>query len=290
MAPKREYSSLEQTFIGAASGTIEAAASQPTVAIKNAVQEGRPIQFNPRFMYTGLTVNAASIAPITAVQFGANRALAPLFADKSGELSPVMKIATSGAAGMISSLVSAPAELVMIQQQRTGASLGATFKSLVSTKGPAVLYRGLTMTAMREGLYVSFVLGTTPVLTQQLEPAVGSPSLAFTLAGLASGIGAAVMTHPFDTMKTFVQGNALEPKQLSSAEVASTVNSRGGLSAFYKGFAARGVRLVGAIFILNGSKYYFEKALDWYKASGDATTAVSQQAVECEKAAPAKQT
>lgn len=46
---------------------------QPTVSIKNAIQDQRPVPMNPRELYRGLLVNAGSIAPITAVQFGANR-------------------------------------------------------------------------------------------------------------------------------------------------------------------------------------------------------------------------
>ena len=132
---RREFSFWEQTGIGGISGIVEVCCTQPTVAVKNALQEARPIQFTPRFMYTGLVVNAASIAPITAVQFGANRALTPFFADKNGTLSPAMKLATACSAGMISALVSGPAELVMIQQQRFNATLGGTFKSLLSQKG-----------------------------------------------------------------------------------------------------------------------------------------------------------
>lgn len=46
---------------------------QPTVGIKNALQEGRPIPRSLPALYRGLTINAVSMAPITAVQFGANR-------------------------------------------------------------------------------------------------------------------------------------------------------------------------------------------------------------------------
>jgi len=262
---KRHFSSFEQTVIGAMSGVCEVLSTQPTVAVKNALQEGRPLSFTPQFMYRGVAVNALSIAPITAVQFGANRALAPFFADKNGNLTSGRKLATSGTAGMISGLVSGPAELVMIQQQRTGLSMGATLSNLVSQKGPTIIGKGLTLAGARDGLYMCFVLGTTPVLTQIFEEKLGSPGLAFTAGGLISGIGAAICTHPFDTMKTRVQGNALEPTQLSSVEVARNIYKEGGIGNFYKGFVPRGIRLVAAMFILNMSKTHFENTLEWYK-------------------------
>ncbi|QDZ20680.1 mitochondrial substrate carrier protein [Chloropicon primus] len=272
MANKRQgqFSFWEQTVIGGVSGIIEVCCTQPTVAVKNALQEARPIHFTPRFMYTGLVVNAASIAPITAVQFGANRALTPFFSDKNGVLSPLMKLATAGTAGMISSLVSGPAELIMIQQQKFGTSMGGTFKSLVSQKGPTIMGKGLSLAAGRDGLYTCFVLGSCHVITAQAQESFGlSPSAAFTVGGLTSGIGAAIFTHPFDTMKTRVQGNALEPTQKSIPEVFSSIWKEGGVGGFYKGFIARGVRLTAAMFILNLSKSKMEEALDSYKSKSE---------------------
>ena len=267
MAPKREFSFWEQTSIGGISGVCEVLCTQPTVAVKNALQEARPIKFTPRFMYTGVAINAGSIAPITAVQFGANRALTPFFADKNGVLSPAMKLVTSCTAGMISALVSGPAELVMIQQQRFNASLGSTFKSLISQKGLGIMSKGLSLAAGRDGLYTCFVLGTTSVITSHAQESLGlSPNMAFTVGGLTSGLGAAVFTHPFDTMKTRVQGNALEPTQMSIPEVFRSVQKDGGLAGFYRGFIPRGIRLTAAMFILNITKSNLEDALDAYKS------------------------
>ena len=67
--------SIEHTAIGALCGALEVCIMQPTVGIKNALQEGRAIPRAPAALYRGLTVNAVSMAPITATQFGVNRAL-----------------------------------------------------------------------------------------------------------------------------------------------------------------------------------------------------------------------
>lgn len=61
--------------IGAASGVIEVTLLHPTVAWKNALQEGRPLPVAPRALYRGYVLNASSFAPITMVQFGVNRLL-----------------------------------------------------------------------------------------------------------------------------------------------------------------------------------------------------------------------
>lgn len=50
-------SAAEHTVIGAAAGTIEVLINQPTVAVKNALQEGRPLPANPAAYYRGLLVS-----------------------------------------------------------------------------------------------------------------------------------------------------------------------------------------------------------------------------------------
>ena len=51
-------SAIEHTGIGAVAGTFEVCVNQPTVAIKNALQEGRPLPANPAAYYRGLAVNS----------------------------------------------------------------------------------------------------------------------------------------------------------------------------------------------------------------------------------------
>ena len=133
--------------------------------------------------------------------------------------------------------------------------------------------KGLSLAAGRDGLYTCYVLGSCAVITSQVQDSFGlSPSVAYTVGGLTSGIGDAIFTHPFDTMKTKVQGNALEPNQASIPEVFRSIWKEGGLGGFYKGFAARGVRLTAAMFILNISKSKMEDALVAFKSDSKNTT------------------
>ena len=55
---KPSLSSLEMTAIGAVSGTLEVCVMQPTVAVKNAIQEGRAIPRTPGGLYRGLLVSS----------------------------------------------------------------------------------------------------------------------------------------------------------------------------------------------------------------------------------------
>ena len=64
-------SAVEHTLIGGLSGIVEVTIQQPTVTIKNALQEGRQIPWRSvRSMYRGWSIGAASMTPVNAVQFG----------------------------------------------------------------------------------------------------------------------------------------------------------------------------------------------------------------------------
>ena len=49
-------SPIEHTAIGAFAGVVEVCIMQPTVAIKNALQEGRSLPANPAQYYRGVVV------------------------------------------------------------------------------------------------------------------------------------------------------------------------------------------------------------------------------------------
>lgn len=50
---------FEHTMIGGMGGTMEVFIMQPMMALKNALQEGRPIPTRPRELYRGLLVSGA---------------------------------------------------------------------------------------------------------------------------------------------------------------------------------------------------------------------------------------
>ena len=147
-------SAATHAAIGAASGMVEVTLLHPTVSLKNALQERRPLQWRPQALYRGYTLNAASFVPITCVQFGVNRSLevalsktgdgacvaglqgllgraqrrtcrlllsdnlsAPAPASPGTDLSALQRVGVAAMAGVASSLVSTPCELVIIQQQ-----------------------------------------------------------------------------------------------------------------------------------------------------------------------------
>lgn len=111
-----------------------------------------------------MQVNAGSIAPITAIQFGANRfyeiTAKKLTGRDSGQLG---QVGIAMAAGSTSSLVSGPAELIMIQQQRNARPLMTEAKAYISRHGLLGLYRGLVSLLLLLACTKSHtVTGTSP--------------------------------------------------------------------------------------------------------------------------------
>uniref|UniRef100_M4BY78 Uncharacterized protein n=1 Tax=Hyaloperonospora arabidopsidis (strain Emoy2) TaxID=559515 RepID=M4BY78_HYAAE len=115
---------------------IEVILQQPTVAMKNAVQQGRPIQWSPLALYRGVGVSLVSIAPVSALQFAVNgRLLRGSTEDTGAGSSDSTKLLCGTLSGISSAPLSASAELVMTLQQNNGKSFGATVKEVARTHG-----------------------------------------------------------------------------------------------------------------------------------------------------------
>ncbi|KAK9916384.1 hypothetical protein WJX75_002075 [Coccomyxa subellipsoidea] len=247
-------SAAEMTAIGGVAGVSEVLIMQPTIAIKNALQEGRPIPWHPRALYRGLAVNAASIAPITAIQFGTHRLLERALGKDISELG---KVGAAAGAGAASALVGCPAELLMIQQQKTGQRLLTEARRIVSELGALGLYRGLTATTIRESVYTGSYLGLCPVLKNYLDDRrllEGFPaSSSLVLSGITAGLFAAFATQPIDTAKTRQQA-FLDPKvHPEYATLPSTLRhlvQTNGLSSLWAGITPRAFRIATAVVIL----------------------------------------
>jgi hypothetical protein len=66
-----------------------------------------------------------------------------LLGKPDGELSGGQKLIAAAAAGAASGLIACPSELIIIQQQRTGHTLGAQTREFFASYAPPSIYRGL---------------------------------------------------------------------------------------------------------------------------------------------------
>lgn len=280
MATERaqRLSALQHGAIGSLAGMIEVLIQQPTIAMKNAVQQGRAIPWSPSALYRGVGISLSSVAPICALQFGVNGKLLALAGDRAAH-SDRVKVACGALAGVASALLGSPGELVMTLQQNSGRALGATVRDIVAAHGVQRLYRGFEVTAVRDGVWCASYLALGPVLTakvHELSPSVFGPAesasapqraSASAVGSILAGLVTVYATQPVDTVKTVMQGEAMSvgANAPSSLAVAKRIYAEGGVQRLYKGAVPRGVRLVGAVFIMGQARNQLEELFDSQK-------------------------
>lgn len=262
-APKPDLPASMHAAIGALSGLVEVSLLHPTVAMKNALQCGRPLPTTFSALYRGYALNASSFVPITCLQFGVNRWLERQLQSGEDPLSASKSLCCSAAAGVVSSALSTPSELVIIQQQRTCAPLLSTAAQLARERGLLLFTRGWLPCALREGCYVAGYLGTAPLACGLL---MGSsllqerPAGALVLGGVLSGCAAAVLTQPLDTVKTRMQARLDDPAYSSMTRGLGALWREGGSKTLWRGLLPRGGRIVAACVLLSQTK---KLAVEW---------------------------
>ncbi|TYZ62466.1 hypothetical protein PybrP1_005587 [[Pythium] brassicae (nom. inval.)] len=270
----QRLSALQHSAIGSLAGMLEVTIQQPTVAMKNAVQQGRPIPWSVPALYRGVGISLSCVAPICALQFGVNGKLLALAGERAAH-SDSVKVTCGALAGVASALLGSPGELVMTLQQNSGRGLGATVRDVVAAHGARRLYRGFGVTAVRDGIWCASYLALGPVLTAKahaLAPGVfgdaasaSAPQKASASAvgSVLAGLVTVYATQPVDTVKTVMQGEAMSAGANAPGvlAVAKRIYAEGGLQRLYKGSVPRGARLVGAVFIMGQARTQLEEQL-----------------------------
>lgn len=262
-------SPLEHTAIGALAGVVEVCIMQPTVGVKNALQEGRPVPKTIPGLYRGLAISAGAMLPITSVQFGMNRFLEQTYKRvyETDRLGSGGTLALAMSAGASSAFLGCPAEFVMIQQQKSGRSLATEFRHVLATYGALKPFKGLSATVMRESMYASGYLAVAPLLREvlQQQPAVRDvPGGPFVISGVVAGLLATVCTQPADTIKTRMQAfpdASTHPEYRSFLSTTRHIINAEGAGTFFAGLWPRAFRIVCAVFILNGTRNTIVDAL-----------------------------
>lgn len=175
-------------------------------------------------------------------------------ATEAKPLGDTTKIIAATMAGAGSAVLYSPVDLVNIQQQKLVKSPIDTFKYIHANHGFFSLWRGMSAMAVREGIYTAGYLGLAPVLKNYFASMPGREEshLVNTIGACAiAGVTASLITHPVDTAKTVVQAD-LPGKSFSSAlQAMPKLYAEGGITAFYRGGAARCVRTVGAFIVVS---------------------------------------
>lgn len=156
-------------------------------------------------------------------------------------------------AGSVSAIVGSPLELIMIQQQRKGGSVVTAIGNIMAN--PRNVGRGFLGAAVREALWTCGYLAIPPVVRRNLmenyPQQFPDNNRARIPAALLGGLFACYLTHPFDTVKTCMQGDIERITYGTFTQTASKIFAESSIYGFYRGATFRYGRMVCAVFIMD---------------------------------------
>eukprot|EP00494_Astrolonche_serrata_P000878 UN00884 len=125
---------VDSLFLGMAAGLVEVTIMQPTLFVKNSIQQGVKIpSFSPRVLYRGYLASASNMAAITGLQFFFGSAVEKII---TGGKKRKLSLAESFVRGFMGGAMCGPVccylELIMIQQQRFAGSFPGTASRILS--------------------------------------------------------------------------------------------------------------------------------------------------------------
>lgn len=226
---------------------------QPLNYAKNMVQQKQAISLSPSIMYRGVGANAVNMGSCTMIQFAVGGRLKQMvLGSETRRLSLQEEMICGIGAGSVSALVGSPLELVMIQQQRKGGGTFATIQNVISTGN---ITRGFTGCMIREALWTCGYLSIPPVVRHTLMESYPEQfptnNHARIPAALLGGLFACYLTHPFDTIKTCMQGDIERSMYGNFLQTAGKIWADSSLFGFYRGATFRYGRMVCAVFIMD---------------------------------------
>ncbi|KAH6919243.1 carnitine/acyl carnitine carrier [Coprinopsis sp. MPI-PUGE-AT-0042] len=162
-------------------------------------------------LYKGIASPMATMALMNGLVFSSYGFLMKLQLERAGTLPSLTQVALAGAgAGIITSLITTPTELIKIRQQSllTPTTARQVTMQIIRESGFQGLFRGITATALRDTGYGAYFL-TYEATCRYFKSSPGDPLSipALLLAGGAAGIAAWAITFPFDVVKTRIQAS-----------------------------------------------------------------------------------
>eukprot|EP01133_Synstelium_polycarpum_P002443 gene2443-2778_t len=206
-------------------------------------------------LYKGIAPSLLREATYSTLRMGGYDAIKSYFVDEHGKTSLLAKVASGAASGSIGACIANPTDLVKVRMQASRGSPRYTsvvdaFRSIYKAEGLAGLYKGVGPTTQRAALLTASQLSSYDAFKHRLldSKLVNEGLAAHTLASVAAGLVAAIVTSPVDTVKTRImsqpidaQGKGLLYKSTIDC-IGKTIKSEG-MAGLYKGFIPNWVRI-----------------------------------------------
>ena len=241
---------LKHIFAGAAAGTIETVINHPLFTLKNRIQCAHKFTLNPLILYRGVLGNAASMVPLVTIQISSNIFILDKIHDILGIGLQYEKPISAFFAGNLSSIVSTPIELTLVQQQKCNKTFARSGIDFLRNHGLKKSYTGLVGTSIRTGFVSSGFIAIMPQFKYLFQESGYNDELATLLGGFGAGLLSTFLSHPFDTIKTIQQDRADTDQVLKFKETYHKIIKEKGVRGLYTGVLARSTRVISATLIL----------------------------------------
>jgi len=235
-------------------------------------------------LYKGLGAVLSGIVPKMAIRFTSYEWYKQFLADENGHVSSRATFLAGLGAGVTEAVaVVTPMEVVKIRMQAQYHSLSDPLDvpkyrsaphallTVVREEGVGALYRGVSLTALRQGTNqaVNFTAySELKELLQGWQPQYEGknlPGYQTTLIGLISGAMGPFSNAPIDTIKTRLQKTPAEPGQTALQRIvliSRDMFRQEGPKAFYKGITPRVMRVAPGQAVTFTVYEYLKKKLE----------------------------
>ncbi|KAF8336237.1 mitochondrial carrier [Amanita rubescens] len=209
-------------------------------------------------LFKGITSPLITAAFLNGLIFSSYHFFLKVQHESNDAIPTLTQIAIAGAlTGVICSVITTPTELIKIRQQD---QLVHTSTSQIALKifkesGVPGLYRGMTVTILRDIGYAAYFVGYEGTLRfLSGSTAQSAPWYTTLVAGGVAGIVGWTATFPLDVVKTRMQGTAQDSDPYRS--MASTIiNSyrAEGMGVFFRGLAPTIIRAIPVNMVMFGT-------------------------------------
>lgn len=241
-------------------------ATAPGVKRRGFVETGAQIvkRESPLGLYKGLGAVLTGIIPKMAIRFTSYEWYKQLLAGQDGTISGGGTFLAGLAAGVTEAVaVVTPMEVVKIRLQAQHHSMsdpldipkyrnaGHAIYTVVKEEGFGALYRGVSLTALRQGSNqaVNFTAYTELKAWLQdraVDPSAALPGWQTAFIGLISGAMGPLSNAPIDTIKTRLQKTPAQPGETAMGRIVTIGNTmwkQEGIRAFWMGITPRIMRV-----------------------------------------------
>ncbi|KAF2100745.1 mitochondrial uncoupling protein 2 [Rhizodiscina lignyota] len=278
---KKPASAATNLIAGGGAGMMEALACHPLDTIKVRMQLSRRARQpgakrrgfiatgaeivkreTPLGLYKGLGAVLTGIVPKMAIRFTSYEWYKQLLANEDGAVSGAGTFLAGLAAGVTEAVaVVTPMEVVKIRLQAQHHSMADPLDvpkyrnaahaayTVIREEGFGALYRGVSLTALRQGTNQAANFTAYSYLRTALQEYQGIndlPSWQTSIIGLISGAMGPFSNAPIDTIKTRLQKTPAEPGDTALGRITNIAKDmwkQEGVRSFYKGITPRVARV-----------------------------------------------